>query len=119
LPKDTDSKEKALLISNLALEKKAEGVTILDMQKVSSFCDYFVIASAGSLKKISAIAEHIVDSLALRKIRPFGAGARKDNNWVILDYSDVVTHIFYYETRRFYGLERLWGDAERIEVESG
>jgi ribosome-associated protein len=114
--KETNSKDKALIIGNVALDKKADDVVILDMQKVSTFCDYFVIASAGSLKKTSAIADYIEESLAKRKLKPLHVEGLKDCHWILLDYGDVVAHIFYEETRRFYNLERLWGDTERVAV---
>jgi len=114
----TNSKEKALSISSFAFEKKAEDTVILDMQKVSSFCDYFVISSAGSFKKTKAIAAHIRDSLSKRKIKPHHVEGEREGQWILLDYGDVVAHIFYEEVRQFYGLERLWGDAEQIEVSS-
>lgn len=114
--KDIDPKEKALAIGNSALEKKAEDVTILDMQKVSSFCDYFVITSAGSFKKTRAIADHIKDSLGRIRLKPYHVEGKEDGHWILLDYGDVIAHVFYEEARRFYGLERLWGDAERVTL---
>ena len=116
--RSTDSKDKALLIAELASDKKADDIVILDMQKVSSFCDYFVILSAGSAKKTQAIADHLETSLGRKKIKPHHAEGKKDSLWILLDYGDVVVHIFYEETRRFYDLERLWGDAERVELSS-
>jgi ribosome-associated protein len=114
LGKVIDSREKAIAISDLAQEKKAEDIKILDVQKISGFCDYFVITAAGSFRQTAAIADHIADSLALCNIRPSHSQGRRDNHWIILDYSDVVVHVFYEETRRFYDLERLWGDAVDI-----
>jgi len=109
-------KEKALDICNLALEKKADDVVMLDMQRISSFCDYFVITSAGSFKKTRAIADHIEGSLTRKKIKPYHAEGKGDGHWILLDYGDVVVHVFYEEARDFYGLERLWGDAKQIDV---
>lgn len=114
--KGTDSKQKALIISNSALEKKAENVVILDMQKVSTFCDYFVITSASSFKKTRAIADHIEESLSKKRLRPHHIEGREDGRWILLDYGSVVVHIFYDETRGFYDLERLWGDAQRMDL---
>jgi ribosome-associated protein len=113
---NADSKGKALFISNLAVEKKAEDIKILDMRKITSFCDYFVIAGAESFKKTTAIANHIIDSLDTLGIRPLHNEGRKEGQWVILDYSDVVVHVFQDQVRRFYDLERLWGDAEKITI---
>ena len=110
----TDSKKKALDIASKALEKKADNIVILDMRKAAAFCDYFVIASAGSLTKTRAVTDHIIDSL--KKTKPYHVEGKTDGQWILIDYTDVVVHVFYEETRNFYGLERLWGDAERIEV---
>jgi len=114
--KEIPPKEKALDICNLALEKKADDVVMLDMQRVSSFCDYFVITSAGSFKKTRAIADHIEASLTRKKIKPYHVEGRGDGHWILLDYGDVVVHVLYEEARDFYGLERLWGDAKHIDV---
>lgn len=114
--KGTDSKQKALIVSNSALEKKAENVVILDMQKVSTFCDYFIVSSAGSFKKTRAIADHIEESLSKKRLRPHHIEGREDGRWILLDYGSVVVHIFYDETRGFYDLERLWGDAQRMDL---
>ncbi|MFC1808467.1 ribosome silencing factor [Candidatus Omnitrophota bacterium] len=115
---ETDSKDKALLIGNAAIENKADDVVILGVQKAAYFCDYFVISSAGSFKKTRAIAEHIHDSLAKNKLKPKHVEGKSDGQWILLDYGDVVAHIFYEEARQFYGLERLWGDADRISIGS-
>jgi ribosome-associated protein len=109
-----NSREKALKISNLALEKKAEDIRILDMQKAVAFCDYFVIAGAGSSKQAGAIASHIEDSLARQKIKLYHSEGKTGNHWILLDYIDVVVHIFHEDARRFYDLERLWGDAKQV-----
>jgi ribosome-associated protein len=113
---NNDSREKAIAAGNSALEKKAEDVRVLDMRMITSFCDYFVIAGAESSKKTTAIADHIIDSLYMFGIRPARKEGRKEGRWVILDYSDVVIHVFQEEARRFYDLERLWGDARSIII---
>jgi len=113
---NTNSKEKALKIGDLASEKKAEDIRILDMQKVAAFCDYFVIAGAGSSKQAGAIASHIEDSLAKQKIKLYHSEGKTSNHWILLDYVDVVVHIFHEDARRFYDLERLWGDAKQVKV---
>lgn len=114
----TNTKDMAFTIGSVALEKKAENVVVLDMQKVSSFCDYFVITGAGSFIKARAIADHIEESLSKNRVRPHHIEGREDGEWILLDYGDVVAHVFYEETRKFYDLERLWGDAEKIELSS-
>ncbi|MFH1867720.1 MAG: ribosome silencing factor [Candidatus Omnitrophota bacterium] len=113
-----DSKDKALTIGNFALEKKAENVVILDMQEVSSFCNYFVITGASSFKHTRAIAEHIEESLSKYKVEPHHIEGKEGGQWILLDYGDVVAHIFCEETRKFYDLERLWGDAKQLKLNS-
>lgn len=113
---NTESKEKALIVGRLALEKKAEDIKILDMRNVTFFCDYFVIAGAESFKKTTAIADHIIDSLDALGIRLLHKEGIRDGQWVILDYSDVIVHVFQEQARRFYDLERLWGDAKTITI---
>ena len=116
---NTNSKEKALIISSLALEKKAEDIKVLDMRNVTSFCDYFVIAGAESFKKTTAIADHIIDSLNMLDVRLSHKEGIRDGQWVILDYSDVIVHVFQEQARWFYDLERLWGDAKTIAIKDG
>jgi ribosome-associated protein len=111
---NSDSRYKAIIISDLAQEKMAEDIRVLDMREVSDFCDYFVVTGAASFKQVAAIADHIIDGLVVYGIKPLHSEGRRDSNWVILDYSDVVVHIFYESTRYFYDLERLWGDAAGV-----
>ena len=106
------AKTLARKIAQLALTKKASDVVIADLRKVSSVADYFVICSAGSDTQVKAIADAVV--LGMRKV---GHEVWHDEgyshlSWVLLDYVDVVVHVFKKEIRSFYNLERLWGDAE-------
>jgi len=112
----SDTKSKALYIAEAAIDMKAEDVVVLDMQKIADFCDYFVIASSSSLRKTKAISDHIADTLAKHKIKPRSIQGKQDSQWILLDYNDVVVHIFYHQVRGFYDLERLWGDAKRIGI---
>lgn len=91
---------------------------MLELKDISSFTDYFVICSGESTTQVRAIAEHIEESLLKdqKKIRPFGIEGLQASKWVLMDYSDVVVHIFEKETRDFYALEMLWLDAKRIEL---
>jgi ribosome-associated protein len=91
---------------------------VLELKDISSFTDYFVICSGESTTQVRAIAEHIEESLLKdpKKIKPFGIEGLQASKWVLMDYSDVVVHIFEKETRDFYALEMLWLDAKRIEL---
>lgn len=109
-------KSLARKIGLLALEKKAEEVTILDMSELSSACDYFVLCSAGSEQQVGAIAEHIASKLRERGQPPWHMEGRTQRRWILIDFVDVVVHVFHHETRQFYMLERLWGDAKVTKI---
>jgi ribosome-associated protein len=99
-----------------ALEKKATDVVVLDLRKASAFTDFFVICTAGNARQIEAIAEAVQASLRGRGTKPALIEGLRHSEWVLIDYFDFIVHIFTPATREFYGLERLWGDAERVEV---
>lgn len=104
-------------IAQLTLTKKAANVVILDLRKITDIADFFVICSADSDTQVKAIADAVVEGtekLGARVWREEGMSQRK---WVLLDYVDIVVHIFHREARRFYGLEKLWGDAKSETVE--
>ena len=110
------SKEKALLVAELAQAKLAEDVVILDMRKVSSITDFFVIASASSTKRCQTIAETIETGLTEKKESVSKIEGYNEGLWVLIDAYDVVAHVFYGDVRKFYNLEGLWGDAPRIKL---
>ena len=100
------------------LERKAEGVVVLDLRGLTSIADTFIICSGRSNRQVSAIADHVERILRNLNIRPLSVDGKKEGHWVLMDYGDVIIHIFYQETRTFYDLEGLWGDAARITTES-
>ena len=99
-----------------ALEKKAMDVVVLDLRKASAFTDFFVICTGGNARQIEAIADAVQSALAQRGTKPALVEGLRRSEWVLIDYFDFIVHIFSPTTRDFYGLERLWGDAERVEV---
>lgn len=109
----------ARLAGRLALSKKAFDVKILTLKSLSSVCDYFVIASGEADMHVKAIARTIDESLAEEGIKPLHREGLTEGNWILLDYVDVVIHIFQEPTRRFYALEKLWGDAPVEELSDG
>ena len=112
-----DSKELALKAVCAARSKKAEEAMVLDMRKVSGFCDYFVILSANSLRQVNAIALAIEEDLAKTRIKSLSKASSSDESgWVVLDFVSVIVHIFYKPMREFYSLERLWSDAKRVRI---
>lgn len=99
-----------------ALAKKATDVVVLDLRNAGAFTDYFLIVSGTSQKQIVAIADAIEDVLRAAKRRPNHVEGYPRQEWILLDYSDFVVHIFTPRTRSFYDLERLWGGATRTEM---
>ncbi len=116
---EIDSKKKALLGAKLALERKAEKVVILDMRKVANFCDYFLICSASSQRRAVAIAELIEETFVQHGLLLKSCEGKREGMWILLDYSDIVIHIFFKDLRDYYALERLWQDAKRVHVSRG
>lgn len=110
-----ESKKLALLCREFADNKKAENIVVLDVRKLSSVTDYFVIASGTSQPHLRAIVEEI--SSRLRDdydVRPTRAEGSTGGNWVVLDFFDVIVHVMHAETRKHYDLEGLWGDAKSV-----
>ena len=110
------SREKALLVAELAKAKLAEDIVILDMRKVSSITDFFVIASASSTKRCQSIAENIEAGLSEKNKSVSKIEGYQEGLWVLVDAYEVVAHVFYRDIRKFYNLEGLWGDAPRIKL---
>jgi ribosome-associated protein len=109
-----DSKEKSIFCAHAALEKKAFDITILELKKDSSLTDYFLICSGRSDRQVQAIAQSIEEKMGEQGIRPLGEEGMREGRWVLMDYDDVVIHIFYDQVRRYYDLEGLWIEAPRI-----
>lgn len=107
-----ESKTLAYKIADLALDKKAKQIIVMDLNGMTAIADFFVLMSGDSDTQIKAIADHIVKELKGQKIRVYHKEGYNSLRWVLLDYVDVVVHVFKPETREFYGLERLWGDAK-------
>ena len=99
-----------------AEDKKALDIVLLDLRKAAGFADHFLICSGGNARQIRAIADGIMEALAEDGAKPAHVEGYERSEWVLLDYFDFIVHIFAPETRLFYGLERLWGNAERVEI---
>jgi ribosome-associated protein len=110
LPKQIDAAVRA------ADDKQAKELLVLDLRKAAGFTDYFVICSGTNPRQIRAIADAVMESLAQSGVKPAHIEGYERSEWILLDYFDFIVHIFAQETRVFYGLERLWGNAERIEM---
>jgi ribosome-associated protein len=105
-------KEFATYIGRLILEKKGEEVLIMDLKGLTSMADYFVICTANSDVQAKAIMKHVWDQLLFHSVKPWHVEGTSTFHWVLMDYIDVVLHIFQPDARDFYSLERLWGDAK-------
>jgi ribosome-associated protein len=101
-----------------AEDKKANDLVVLDLRKAAGFTDFFVIGSGTNPRQIRAIADSIMESLASEGARPAHVEGYDRSEWILIDYFDFIVHVFAPETRAFYGLERLWGNAERVELAS-
>jgi ribosome-associated protein len=115
----TDSRTKSLLCLKAAIEKKALNPVLLELKEVTSFTDYFLLLSGKSDRQVQAIAQAIEETLKKKGIRPLGQEGGRGGKWILMDYEDVVVHIFLEPMREFYDLEGLWIDAPRIDLQKG
>ena len=99
-----------------ALDKKAADVVLLDLRQTPAFTDFFVLCSGQSSRQVKAIADGVEEALRAAKVRPSHIEGYDRGEWVLMDYFTFIVHVFTPQTRVFYSLERLWGDAERIEI---
>ncbi|WP_246041835.1 ribosome silencing factor [Desulfoglaeba alkanexedens] len=109
--------QKAVLCAREAEERKALNIVLLDVSQLTSFADYFVICSGKSSRQVQGIADHLEGCLREAGIRPLGMEGLKEGQWVLLDYGEVIVHIFYDPVRGFYDLESLWADARTVHLE--
>jgi ribosome-associated protein len=100
----------------VVLSKKAQNPVVLDVRKQTTIADLFIIASGRSHRQVTAMAEHVQRNLKKQKIKPLHIEGRKDGQWALMDYGDVVVHLFYAPVRQLYDLESLWMDARRVET---
>ena len=100
-------------------DKNAQDVCIMDVRKLTSFADFFIICSGRSVRQVQAIAEHTLLTLKREHIRPIGVEGDRNSEWMLLDYGDMVIHIFHAPVREFYDLEGLWSEAGRVQAEEG
>jgi ribosome-associated protein len=110
------SRELAIRAAQAALRKKALDLTVLELTGLTVIADYFVICSGESTTQVKAIAESITYEFGLKGIKPLGIEGLDFSHWVLIDFGDVIIHVFEKETREYYSLERLWMDAKTIEV---
>ena len=110
-------KELAFALAEIAKNKKAHDIKILKIEDLTVLSDYFVICSGTSTTHVKTLAEEMEFQLKQRDIPPNHVEGRESGNWLLIDYGGVVAHVFLQETREFYSLERMWGDAELVAFE--
>ena len=109
------SQERAVRSAALALDKKAANVRILEIKRLSSIADYLVLADGHSDKQVQAIADNVRKGLK-KHGKPLDVEGLKEGNWVVIDYGDVIVHVFHEDIRRFYNLDELWAQAPVVEI---
>lgn len=112
-----NSKEMAKLVCHALEEKKAEDIKIINIEEVSVLADYFIIASGTNRNQVQAMADNVEETLGKEGVNPKQIEGYQNANWVLLDYGDVIVHVFDEENRLFYDLERIWRDGKSISVE--
>lgn len=120
LKKDYAAKEGrslAAVCARIALDTKAEDLVVLDVRGLASFTDYFVIMSGRSTRHVQGLAEAIAGELSAKRVSSKHSEGLREGLWVLLDFGEVVVHVFYHENRSFYDLEGLWHDAPKIDVD--
>ena len=111
------ARERADLCARLALEKKARDVVVLELSGLSDIADFFVLASGTSERHVRTVAEAIEDGTGASTGRPLSVEGRDEGRWAIIDYGDVIVHVFLESLRELYDLESLWIEAKRWSVE--
>lgn len=113
------AERKARSAARAALDKRATDLVVLDVRAISSIADYFLLCSGKSTTHVETISESIRDELKGEGIRPLHAEGVAASGWILLDYGDVLMHVFLEDTRAYYALERLWGDAPAVPLDGG
>jgi len=103
-------------IVNALEDKKAEDIQLIDIHEISTIADYFIITNGGNRSEIQAFSDNVEEKLAACGIRPKNIEGYNTANWVLLDYNDILVHIFDKESRGFYDLERMWRDGKTVDA---
>ncbi|MFT5698359.1 MAG: ribosome-associated protein [Desulforhopalus sp.] len=115
---DKSGHDLAQICASAGIDTKAEEVVILDVRGLTTFTDYFVVMNGKSTRHVQALAEAIEGKLRSKRVTASNAEGLHEGMWVLLDFNDVVVHIFYHEQRKFYDIEGLWSAAKQVEVEA-
>ena len=115
-PTGIDPQELARRLAGAARDKQASDVLILDLRGLTAACDFFVVATALSEPHVAAVADALEESAAAEGVRPWHVEGRRNRRWILMDFVDVVVHLFLAETREYYRLENLWAEAPRESI---
>lgn len=111
-----ESRDLAVRIAKILDSKKAQDVRVLKVRDLTVLTDYFVIASGTSTTQVAALADEVEFQLSQQGVKPYNAEGYDSKNWVLLDYSSVIVHVFVPNTRTYYDLEHLWADGEPVDI---
>lgn len=114
-----NSKQLILAAQSASEDKQGIDPLILDIRSLTDIADYFLLVHGNSDRHVKTIADGIIDHLYVKKIKPVHVEGLKEANWILVDYGSVMIHVFHYQTRQFYNLERLWGDAKIVKISEG
>ncbi|MCK9363286.1 MAG: ribosome silencing factor [Syntrophales bacterium] len=114
--KENDSPERLLLFINALLDKKALNPVVLNVKEISAFADWFIICSGTSDRQVRAISSAIQESVKKAGLLPLGVEGESEGKWMLLDYDDIIVHVFLESIRIFYDLERLWAEAPLMAI---
>jgi ribosome-associated protein len=110
--------DKALLASSIIKERKARDPILFEVGKLTSITDYFLIASGSSSRQVQAIYRHLNRGMREKGLKVYGVEGEQEGHWILMDYGDLVVHIFYQPVREFYDLESLWLEAPRVNIDA-
>ncbi len=116
-PAIMSSREKAVICAKEVSRFMGLDLVLLDVSRFSSFADFFIICTGKSSRQVQGIADNVEDGLRGRGLKPLGVEGKHEGHWVLMDYGDVIIHIFYEPIRHFYDLESLWADASQVRWE--
>lgn len=116
MSENVKAKEMVKIVVNALGEKKAEGIKILDIGHITVLADYFIICNGTNKHQIIAIQDYVIEKLALAGFEPKNIEGKNGESWILMDYRDVIIHIFDNENREFYNLERLWQDGKEVNL---
>lgn len=110
------SKEMVKIAYNAIDDKKGMDISIIDISEISVLADYFIIAGGSNINQIKAIADNVVEQLGKEDVHPKNIEGYNNANWILMDYKDIVVHVFNQDDRLFYDLERIWRDGKTVNI---